>query len=86
MSKVLFKDMSYEFTKPNRSEYRKGLIISKKLVMQQLLPNPDSISAIENKTIFLYFFKLKIADNDGSAIRQLFAQHQAKCLHWLHCE
>ncbi len=54
--------------------------------MQQLLPNADVVSTIENKTLFFYFFKLKKSDNEGADIRQEFAKHQAKCLHWLHCE
>ncbi len=54
--------------------------------MQQLLPNPDGISAIKNRTLFFYLFKLKKADDDGATIRQQFAQVQANCLHWLHCE
>ena len=54
--------------------------------MQQLLPNPDVISTIKNKTLFFYFFKLKKADDNGQAIRQQFAKHQATCLHWLQCE
>lgn len=53
--------------------------------MQQLLPNPDVISTLENKTLFFYFFKLKKGDN-GAGIQQQFAKHQATCLHWLHCE
>ncbi len=54
--------------------------------MQQLLPNQEVISTIENKTLFFYFLKLKKADEDGAAIRQQFAKQQATCLHWLHCE
>jgi len=54
--------------------------------MQQLLPNPDALSTIENKTLFFYFFKLKKSDKEGAEIRQQFAKYQAKCLHWLHCE
>ena len=53
--------------------------------MQQLLPNPGILSTIEKRTLFFYFFKLKKGD-DGAAIRQQFAYHQATCLHWLHCE
>lgn len=53
--------------------------------MQQLLPNREALSTIEKRTLFFYFFKIK-KGNDGAAIRQQFAQHQATCLHWLHCE
>ena len=54
--------------------------------MQQLLPNLDVISTLENKTLFFYFFKLNKSDKEGADIRQQFAKQQAKCLHWFHCE
>ena len=54
--------------------------------MQQLLPNREALSTIENKTLFFYFFKLKKGDNNGALIQKQFAQHQAKCLHWFNCE
>lgn len=54
--------------------------------MQPLLPSPDALLTIENRTLFFYFFKLKESDDDGVDIRRQFADHQAKCLHWLHCE
>lgn len=54
--------------------------------MYQLLPKIDAISSLKNRTTFFYFFKLKNTDDNVVAIREQFAQHQAKCLHWLECE
>lgn len=53
---------------------------------QKLLPDPSAISSLQKRTTFFYFFKLKNAKRNGAGIREQFAQHQSKCLHWLNCE
>ena len=54
--------------------------------MQPLLPNIESISNLQSRTVFFYFFKLKNATDNGELIKEQFAQQQARCSHWWNCE
>ena len=54
--------------------------------MQQLLPNIESISVLQNRTVFFYFLKLKNTADNGDSIKQQFTQHHAQCSHWWNCE
>lgn len=54
--------------------------------MLKLLPDQEAAASLKNRTTFFYFFNLKEVTNDGATIRQLFAQHGAKCVLWLNCE